>query len=187
MSLTWLRAVVAVSTEDWPHDEQGPFLYHGTTYSDDEGAPSHITPGGGKRSFQETDRGHAYATPHLEAAKWYAETLHEADPHLKTWSAPRILKVRPTGPVEDDPNFAETKGTRPEQGFLGDVRSEHPFEVHGEVSHPDWHGKEWHCGRCGYTDHWTDDHDEEHPGRSRTKIERRWDEQTDEDQRGMSR
>ena len=127
MSLLWAQATGAGD------------LYHGTTQTFRVG--DHITPAvqhGGEVAFPHTtSREHAYATSDPSNAWHYAETAwNNAD---AGGTHPKVYRVRPLGPVEDDPTHTpsgESRGT-----FTGDVRSKHGFEVVGEEPMPEHMGE----------------------------------------------
>lgn len=103
------------------------YYYHGTSEPD----LKFISPRMSGRAFPHMSApGFAYATKDPGAAWSYAE---------KAWSqfggTPRVYRVKPTGPVEKDPNFDELGRSR--GNFDSDMRSRRPFKVVGSEVMPD--------------------------------------------------
>jgi len=135
MSLLWKTAT----------DQAEGEYYHGTIRHFEPG--DHISPAsehGKSQTFERmSDPDHAYATGHDNA--WdYAEKAHNVhfQPGMKIH--PRVYKVRPTGPVEKDPeewpegvhyDRAPSRGNNSD-----DVRSKHSFEVVHEMPMPEHMG-----------------------------------------------
>lgn len=146
------RPAVHHEPEPEPKDE-GPALYHGT-FNEMEGQlhPNHGTSGNFGAATHA--QGYSYATPHLDTAWNYATQM--ADRHGQL---PRVYRVHPTGPVEDDPRYDEHGRSR--GNYEGDLRSKHPFDV-GEEQEPPTHireqyhdnhefeGSDYHPSRRGY-------------------------------------
>ena len=151
MSLLWKTAV-----------EEPVTYYHGTSGTDDddldEVSPSSARGAGsiwGAGSGSSPD--HAYATTSQTAAWDYAVRRHQEEGW--SWSRPKVYRVSPTGPVEEDPHYDEHGSNR--GNWVGDVRSRHPFAVEEEMEHPYPPEEGWHCGHCGSVDHTTGQHEEE--------------------------
>jgi hypothetical protein len=137
-----LRRVVSAlqrsAQETW---EEPKDYYHGTTEED----LSEVSPATNHRRGvifpHQTDPEYGYATPSESNAWHYAELAWNATDH----GIPRVYRVRPTGPIEEDPTHwpnGESRGN-----FSDDVRSRHPFEVHEELPTPEhWQRDEedWH-------------------------------------------
>ena len=101
-------------------------LYHGTRA--DLKAGDLIEPGFDSNYGKRTKASYVYLTRTLDAATWGAELAAGAGPG-------RIYVVKPTGPVEDDPDLTNQK-------FRGNptksYRSREPLRVTGEIT--DWQG-----------------------------------------------
>lgn len=128
-----LRRVVSAfqraAQESW---EEPKDYYHGTTEEDmDEVSPA-VSHRRGVVFPHQTDPEYAYATPSERNAWHYAELAWNAGAS----GIPRVYRVRPTGPIEEDPTHwpnGESRGN-----FSDDVRSRHPFEVHEELPTPEY-------------------------------------------------
>jgi hypothetical protein len=124
-----VSAFQRAAQESW---EEPKDYYHGTTEEDmDEVSPatSHRM---GVIFPHQTDPEYAYATPSESNAWHYAQLAWNAG----GGGIPRVYRVRPTGPVEEDPTHwpnGESRGN-----FSDDVRSRHPFEVHEELPTPEY-------------------------------------------------
>ncbi len=113
------------------------WYYHGTTAEDlDEVAPasSHRR---GVIFPNMTDLDYAYATPSESNAWHYAELAWNAG----ETGIPRVYRVKPTGPVEEDPTHWPNGDSR--GNFSDDVRSRYPFEVHEELPTPEHWQEDW--------------------------------------------
>jgi hypothetical protein len=112
--------------EDPEHSHES--FYHGTSlgHPDDEDPPERIVPQEGGHLYPGEHTGeHAFATTSPSSAWDYAE---------KAWSAgrgqqPRVLRVRPTGPFEEDPQYSDNGILR--SPGAGSVRSRHPWAFTG--------------------------------------------------------
>jgi hypothetical protein len=117
-------------------DHRHEQFYHGTSlgFPDDEEPPERVVPQRENRFYPGMHTGeHAYATTSPDSAWAYAERAW----NWRHSDQPRVLRVRPTGPFEKDP----------EESGHG-VRSVHPWEVTGEEEipedfrmHDDFHDK----------------------------------------------
>ena len=106
-------------------DDPNPVpLYHGTKADLKPG--DRIAPGYGSNYGTRKKAAYVYLTATLNAATWGAELALGEGPG-------RIYIVKPTGPVEDDPNLTNKR-------FPGNptmsYRTRHALEVTGEVA--DW-------------------------------------------------
>jgi hypothetical protein len=101
-------------------------FYHGTKADLKPG--DQITPGYNSNFGSRKKAGYVYLTATLDAATWGAELSVGAGPG-------RIYTVKPTGPIEDDPNLTDQKYPgNPTKSY----RSRDPLLVTGEVT--DWQG-----------------------------------------------
>jgi 8-oxo-dGTP diphosphatase len=134
----------AESSWDVHHDEHsggrdGPShqheaFYHGTSLGreDEEDPPEQVTPQGAAHLYPGEHTGeHAYATTSPSSAWSYAEKAW----HAGRGEQPRVLRVRPAGPFEEDPPYYASGASR--SVGEGAVRSVHPWEVTGEEPVPD--------------------------------------------------
>jgi rifampin ADP-ribosylating transferase len=102
-------------------------FYHGTKA---DLKPGDLIEPGHPPNFGKPDRTttYVYLTATLDAATWGAELALGEGPG-------RIYTVRPTGPIEDDPNLTDRKYPgNPTKSY----RSKEPLRVIGEVT--DWQG-----------------------------------------------
>ena len=101
-------------------------LYHGTRADLKPG--DLIEPGYNSNYGKRTKASYVYLTRTLDAATWGAELAADAGPG-------RIYVVKPTGPIEEDPDLTNKK-------FRGNptksYRSREPLRVTGEIT--DWQG-----------------------------------------------
>lgn len=101
-------------------------FYHGTKADLKPG--DLIEPGFNSNYGKRKKAGYVYLTATLDAATWGAELALGEGPG-------RIYMVKPTGPIEDDPNLTDKKYPgNPTKSY----RSRHPLHVTGEVT--DWQG-----------------------------------------------
>ncbi len=99
-------------------------FYHGTKA--DLKLGDLIEPGYNSNYGKRNKAGYVYLTATLDAATWGAKLALGAGPG-------RIYIVKPTGPIEDDPNLTDKKYPgNPTKSY----RSRHPLQVTGEVT--DW-------------------------------------------------
>jgi hypothetical protein len=108
---------------------EGPnsqLFYHGTKADLKQG--DLIAPGYSSNFGKGKKAAYVYLTATLDAATWGAELALGEGPG-------RIYIVRPTGPIEDDPNLTDKKYPG---NPTGSYRSRHPLLVTGEIS--DWPG-----------------------------------------------
>jgi hypothetical protein len=105
-------------------DLNAPPLYHGTKADLKPG--DLIAPGYGSNYGTRKKAAYVYLTATLNAATWGAELALGEGPG-------RIYIVKPTGPMEDDPNLTDKR-------FPGNptmsYRTRHALEVAGEIT--DW-------------------------------------------------
>lgn len=101
-------------------------FYHGTKADLKPG--DLIEPGYNSNYGKRNKAAFVYLTATLDAATWGAELALGEGPG-------RIYMVKPTGPIEDDPNLTDKKYPgNPTKSY----RSRHPLQVAGEVL--DWQG-----------------------------------------------
>jgi hypothetical protein len=101
-------------------------FYHGTKANLKQG--DLIEPGFNSNYGKRKKASYVYLTATLDAAIWGAELAFGEEPG-------RIYTVRPTGPIEDDPNLTDKKFPgNPTKSY----RSQHPLQVIGEIR--DWQG-----------------------------------------------
>ena len=107
-------------------DLNSQLFYHGTKADLKPG--DQIAPGYNSNFGLKKKAGYVYLTATLDAAIWGAElALGEG--------CGRIYTVKPTGPIDDDPNLTDKKYPgNPTKSY----RSRHPLLVTGEVT--DWQG-----------------------------------------------
>ena len=106
--------------------EDGP-LYHGTAAALEPG--DLLVPGRPSNYRPDVVMNHVYVTALRDGAGLAAELAVE----LAGGGTPRVYLVRPTGPIEDDPNVTDKKFPgNPTRSY----RSASPFEVVAEVT--DW-------------------------------------------------
>ena len=99
-------------------------LYHGTKADLKPG--DHIVPGYNSNFGKGKKAAYVYLTATLDAATWGAELSIGEGPG-------RIYTVKPTGPIEDDPNLTDKKYPgNPTKSY----RSRSALQVTGEVA--DW-------------------------------------------------
>jgi hypothetical protein len=125
----------------WPEEDHThePF-YHGTSLGSDEDWPSHVRPAGAGHLYPgEHDGDHAFAISDPESAWDYAEKAYGAN----RGDQPRVLRVRPTGPFEEDSMYA---GDTLRSPGSGSVRSRHPWAVTGEEDIPEHHQRGYEDG-----------------------------------------
>ncbi len=108
------------------HDLDSQTFYHGTKAN--LKPEDLIGPGFNSNYGKQKKASYIYLTATLDAAIWGAElALGEG--------SGRIYMVKPTGPIDDDPNLTDKK-------FLGNptksYRSRNPLRICGEVT--DWEG-----------------------------------------------
>ena len=101
-------------------------FYHGTKADLKRGGL--IEPGYNSNFGKRKKAAYVYLTATLDAATWGAELALGEGPG-------RIYIVKPTGPIEDDPNLTDKKYPgNPTKSY----RSRHPLRVTGEIA--DWQG-----------------------------------------------
>ncbi len=101
-------------------------FYHGTKADLKRG--DLIAPGYNSNYGKRKKAAYVYLTATLDAATWGAElALGEG--------RGRIYTVKPTGPIEDDPNLTDKKYPG---NMTKSYRSREPLEVTGEIT--DWQG-----------------------------------------------
>ena len=101
-------------------------FYHGTKADLQRG--DLIAPGYNSNFGRRKKAAYVYLTATLDAATWGAELALGDGPG-------RIYTVKPTGPIEDDPNLTDKKYPgNPTKSY----RSLHALEVTGEIT--DWQG-----------------------------------------------
>ena len=101
-------------------------FYHGTKADLERGDV--IEPGYNSNYGRRKKAAYVYLTATLDAATWGAELALGEGPG-------RIYKVKPTGPIEDDPNLTDKKYPgNPTKSYP----SRHPLRVTGEIA--DWQG-----------------------------------------------
>ena len=101
-------------------------FFHGTKADLEEG--DLITPGCSSNFGKRKNVAYVYLTATLDAATWGAELALGEEPG-------RIYVVKPTGPIEDDPDLTDKKYRgNPTKSY----RSRDPIRVIGEVL--DWQG-----------------------------------------------
>jgi hypothetical protein len=122
-----------------PQDHSHEDFYHGTSlgFPDAEDPPERIVPQGHRHFYPGVHSGeHAFATTDKNTAWAYAERAQ----HWRASDQPRVLRVRPTGPFEDDPGALMRGGGRAHEE--GAVQSRHPWAVIGEEDIPEEHLRE---------------------------------------------
>jgi|SRR5215471_12950354 len=108
------------------NDLTSQLFYHGTKA--DLKPDDLIEPGYSSNYGKRKKAGYVYLTATLNAATWGAELAVGEGPG-------RIYTVKPTGPIEDDPNLTDRKYPgNPTKSY----RSRDPLRVTGEVT--DWKG-----------------------------------------------
>jgi hypothetical protein len=131
-----------------PQDHRHEDFYHGTSlgFPEEEDPPERIVPQGERRFYPGVHSGeHAFATTNKGSAWAYAERAW----HWRHSDQPRVLRVRPTGPFEDDPGALMRGGGREHEE--GAVQSRHPWAVIGEEGIPEEYRCEREGGDEGYT------------------------------------
>jgi hypothetical protein len=119
-----------------PADHRHEQYYHGTSlgHPEEEDPPEQIVPQGRRRFYPGAHSGeHAFATTNKSTAWAYAGRAW----HWRNSDQPRVLRVRPTGPFEDDPGAVMRGGGREHEE--GAVQSRRPWAVTGEEEIPEEH------------------------------------------------